>query len=119
MSRTSPPLNDQAGDPEPPVEETPVPDHELPPHWVFKREGHPLNHSYFCWRPFPHFLCHLFCLIGFGHVNLDGVWEVCHPDCAVETWERWRDQLKGRLQHINVMVHSWQIPSERLLKILY
>lgn len=77
---------------------------EIPPHWVFERENHPTGHSYFCWRPFTHFLHHLFCAIGFGHSSMHTVWENAHPDCPVEIWEAGRNLVRERMQHINIVV---------------
>jgi len=77
---------------------------ELPPHWIFKRDEHPLKHTDFCWWPFFHFLHHLFCVIGLGHASLHYVWEVSYPGCPAEVWGPWRDTLRERLQHINIVV---------------
>jgi hypothetical protein len=77
---------------------------EIPSHWIFKRDKHPVGHAYFCWSPFLHFLHHLFCVIGLGHASLHEVWKTCHPGCSDEVWEHGRDRLRERLEHINIVV---------------
>lgn len=79
---------------------------EIPPHWIFEREGYPSNHTDFCWWPISHFLHHAFCAIGFGHTSLPDVWKVCHPDCLPEVWERERETTRDRLQHVNIVVRT-------------
>jgi hypothetical protein len=76
----------------------------IPPHWIFERDGHPSRHTYFCWWPFFHFLHHLFCVIGLGHASLHDVWEMTYLDCPAEVWERWRDTVRARLEHTNIVV---------------
>lgn len=75
----------------------------VPLHWIFERDGHSKYHGHFCWRPFTHFLHHLFCVIGLGHASLNAVWERCYEDCPDEVWEHFRDELRERMEHINVV----------------
>lgn len=81
---------------------------EIPSHWIFDRDGHLSNHSYFCWGPPIHCLYHLLCVISFGHASLYQVWESTYPDCPVEVWEHGRDMLRERIQHINIVVRFSQ-----------
>ena len=81
---------------------------EIPSHWIFKRDKHPVEHPYFCWSPFTHFLHHLFCVIGLGHASLHQVWKMCHPGCPDDVWENGRDRLRERLEHINIVVRVVQ-----------
>ena len=99
------------------TEENIVP--EIPSHWLFKRDNHPLNHTYFCWRPFMHFLHHLFCAIGFGHASLHTVWEKAHPDTPDKIWEAGRDLLRERLEHINIVVRLCQSLDRCLIDFNY
>ena len=85
---------------------------DMPSHWIFKRDGHPLNHTYFCWWPPLHFLHHLMCAIGWGHGSLVEFWELCHPRCPLEVWEHERDLVGGRLEHLNTVVRSEEHTSE-------
>ena len=77
---------------------------EIPSHWVFGGGGDSSKH--FCWRPFTHFLHHLFCVIGLGHASLHSVWKDSYPGCPDEVWEKGRDRLRERLEHINIVVRS-------------
>lgn len=78
----------------------------VPLHWIFERDGHSKYHGHFCWRPFTHSLYHLFCVIGLGHASLHAVWEECYEGCSDRDWEHFRDELRERLEHTNLVVRS-------------
>ena len=84
------------------VQENTIP--EIPPHWIFERNGHPTNHLYFCWWPLLHCIYHISCVISFGHASLYPIWEVSHQNCSAEVWEHARTLLRERLAHVNIVV---------------
>ena len=69
---------------------------ELPDHWDFGGEVHPTQVS----RGTPLLVHRLFCIIGFGYVNLQTVWERSHTSA----WRGVRNDMKDRTQHINIVV---------------
>ena len=69
---------------------------DLPPHWDFGGDVHPI---YASWNPIL-FIHQLLCIISFGCASLQTVWDKIHsPD-----WRALRESGKDRLQHINVVV---------------
>ena len=71
---------------------------------IFEEKKCALPHKHFRWWPPLHFFHHLISVISWGHESLVQVWEVCHNDCPPKVWERERELVGGRLEHINIVV---------------
>ena len=82
----------------------------MPPHWVFEREGCTSPHTHFCWWPPFHFFHHLICVISWGHGSLVPVWEVSYPGCPPKDWKDERELVGGRLGQVNIVVRFQQSP---------
>ena len=80
-----------------------------PPHWTFGRGGYP---TFFLLHSVLRALFQFLCLISFGHKNLKPIWAVCYRGCKEEDWEKKRDAIRERLQHVNVVVRLQQSPDE-------
>ena len=91
----------------------PVPD--IPPHWIFEREQCTSPHTHFCWWPPFHFLHHLICVVSWGHGSLVPLWAVSYPGCPPEVWEKERELVGGRLEHINTVVCFQQSLDQRFI----
>ena len=93
---------------------------EIPLHWIFGEGKCALPQKHFCWWPPLHFFHHLISVISWGHGSLVQVWEVCRHrcshkvreacdlSCSQEVWERERELVGGRLEHINIVVRFQQ-----------
>lgn len=77
---------------------------DIPPHWIFDRDELPQKYPYFYPRLYILVLHRLLCVFGFGVGNLRKIWYVSYPGCPTEMWERERDRLRLRLEHINLVV---------------
>lgn len=67
---------------------------ELPPHWKFGEQ----TGGHFSANPIT-LLCQLFCVVGFGRPDLEGVWKRSHED-----WVELRREVKDRLHHVDIVV---------------
>lgn len=76
----------------------------LPEHWNFGGEIHPIQAP----RNLTLFIHQLLCVLSFGYANLQTVWKKSHTSA----WRTTRDDMRDRLQHINIMVRLPRPSSE-------
>ncbi|KAF9778707.1 hypothetical protein BJ322DRAFT_484964 [Thelephora terrestris] len=76
---------------------------EMPSYWSFKGDELPSDKGYSYWWSLLHSVHQFFCVISLGHGSLRDVWKVSHPECPDEVWEKGRNELRERLNNINVV----------------
>ena len=77
----------------------PVP--RIESHWTFEDGGYP---TFPPLRLVLRVIFQFLCLISFGHKNLGPIWAACYRGCEEEDWNKRRDAIRERLEHVNVVV---------------
>ena len=81
---------------------------DLPEHWNFGGEMHPIQAP----RNLTLSIHQLLCVLSFGYANLQTVWKKSHASA----WRTTRDDMRDILQHLNIMVRLPR-PSETFIGV--
>lgn len=89
-------------------------DTSMPSHWVFKRDNPTPKDAYSFWQYLWHIPHQFFCVISLGHGSLRDVWSGSYPGCPIEVWKEGRNELRERLEHINLVVRPHPSADKRV-----